>query len=319
MEILQWIGIFAVSLVSLLIAANFFTTAGEKIGILMKISPFIIGVTIIALGTSLPEIATSIISVIDGHSEFVIGNVVGSNIANILLVLAIAAIVAKQLKVDKNILSIDLPILLGSTILLFIITADRKVTHVDGIFSILILVTYLIYNVRSQRKVNRQELKEQKQINKDQKKKPILIQCLILLLSGTALYFSADYTIEAVVQLSTLFNIGTEVIAVSAIAIGTSLPELVVSIVAARKGQADIAIGNVTGSNIFNALGVIGIPSLFGTLVIPEGMITFGIPALLLITILYIFTTMDKEVSKWEGITLLLIYVAFMGKTFGLV
>jgi cation:H+ antiporter len=319
MEILQLAGIFAASLTGLLLAAKFFTEAGEKIGVLMKIPPFIIGVTIIALGTSLPEIATSVISVMNGHSEFVIGNVVGSNVANILLVLAIAAIVAKQLKVDKNIISIDLPILLGSTILLFIITLDGEVTYVDGTFSILILLTYLIYNVRSHRTVNKDELKQQKQLDKSTTNKSLFKHLAVLTVSGTALYFAADYTIQSVVELSKIFNIGTEIIAVSAIAIGTSLPELVVSIVAARKGQADIAIGNVTGSNIFNALGVIGIPSLFGTLTIPDIMLTFGIPSLVLITILYIFTTMDKEVSKWEGITLLLIYAAFMGKTFGFI
>ncbi|NIA01747.1 MAG: sodium:calcium antiporter, partial [Nitrospirae bacterium] len=142
---------------------------------------------------------------------------------------------------------------------------------------------------------------------------------IYLLISGIALYFSADWLIHSVVKLSEVFNVGTEIIAVSAIAVGTSLPELVVSIVAVKKGKVDIAIGNVTGSNIFNALGVMGIPALFGTLTIPSGIIAFTIPALLLTTILYLFVTMDKQVSQWEGITLLVLYIAFMGKILGLI
>ena len=320
MEIMQWIGIFVAALAALLYSAKHFTDAGERIGVLMKIPPFIIGVTIIALGTSLPEIATSVIAVMDGHSEFVIGNVVGSNMANILLVMGISAIIGKHLIVDKNIINIDLPILLGSTILLFMVTIDGKITYIDGILSLLILATYVIYNIRHEREVNPEELKQQSTLKaKAKNHHPVLKNFGILLLSGTALYFSADWTINSVVKLSEIFQVGTELIAVSAIAIGTSLPELMVSIVAAKKGQADIAIGNITGSNIFNALGVIGVPALVGTLTIPTEMITFGIPALMLATILYAFTTMDKEVSKWEGITLLLLYVAFIGKTFGLV
>ncbi len=324
MLILQWTGLFILSLAGLIYSADKFTDNAEKIGVHYKIPPFIIGVTIIALGTSLPEIATSIISVIQGHSEIVIGNVVGSNMANIMLVLAITAIVGKQLFVDKDIIKIDLPLLLASTILLFLITLDGKVEYMDGIVCLLALFTYLVYNAKSHRKIDKKGMKHLSKLKEVEKKEvknqklPIQYP-LILLVSGFFLYLSADWTIRSVVEISTILKLGTEIIAVSAIAIGTSLPELVVSIMAVKKGKVDIAIGNVTGSNIFNALGVIGVPSLFGTLAIPPEFITFTIPALLFVTILYVFTTMDKEISQWEGITLLLLYIAFMGKTFGMI
>ncbi|MDA1060284.1 MAG: calcium/sodium antiporter, partial [bacterium] len=319
MEILKWSGLFILSLAGLIYSADKFTNNAEKIGIHYKIPPFIIGVTIIAFGTSLPEIATSIISVIQGHSEIVIGNVVGSNMANIMLVLAISAIVGRQLYVSKDIIKIDLPLLLASTILLFFITLDGKVEYTDGIVALLALLTYLFYNIKSHRDIDKKSgthLSKLKKVEKSEKKElkttklPIRYP-LVLIVSGFFLYLSADWTIKAVIEISTILKIGTEVIAVSAIAVGTSLPELVVSVIAAKKGKTDIAIGNVTGSNIFNALGVIGIPSLFGTLTIPSEFITFTIPALLFVTILYVFTTMDKEISQWEGITLLLLYVAF--------
>jgi cation:H+ antiporter len=286
--------------------------------------PFIIGVTIIAFGTSLPEVATSIASVLSDSSEIVIGNVVGSNLANILLILGITAIVGKHLVVNKDIIKIDLPILLGSTILLFLITLDGKITYIDGSLSLLILITYLVYNVRAGRKLDKKELREISKKKKEEREKKEkehlnIKYPLILLVSGTFLAFAANWTIVSVIELSKIFDIGKDVIAVSAIAIGTSLPELVVSVIAAKKGKADLAIGNITGSNIFNNLGVIGIPALFGTLTIPLNIITFSIPLLLFVTILYIFSTMDKEITKWEGITLLLLYIAFMGKTFGII
>jgi len=324
MEILQWSALFVITLAVLIKSADIFTDNAEKIGLHFRISPFIIGVTIIALGTSLPELATSIAAVLSGHSEIVIGNVAGSNMANILLVLAITAIVGKHLFVDKDIINIDLPILLGSTIFLFLTVMDGDFTLTEGVLAILILVTYILYNAKSHRKINPKEKiklsKEKQEVKKEEKKGRLTIKYpILLLISGVALYFSADWLIHSVVKLSELFEIGTEIIAVSVIAIGTSLPELVVSIIAVKKGKVDIAIGNVTGSNIFNALGVMGIPALFGTLTIPPEIIAFTIPALLLTTILYLFVTIDKQVSQWEGITLLVLYIAFIGKTLGLI
>ncbi|MFH1218811.1 MAG: calcium/sodium antiporter [Candidatus Peregrinibacteria bacterium] len=324
MEILTWSGAFVVALAVLIKSADYFTDTAEKIGIHFRIPPFIIGVTIVALGTSLPELATSIIAVFQGHSQIVIANVVGSNIANILLVMAIAAIVGKHLYVNKDIINIDLPIVLGSVILLFLTTLDGKFTYIDGTLCLLGLLTYILYNIKSHRPVQAKAKEDLSKIKRTETKKDKkdglhIKYPLILLASGTVLYFSADYTITSVIKLAEIFKVGTEIIAVSAIAIGTSLPELVVSAVAAKKGKADIAIGNVIGSNIFNILGVMGISAFFGTLTIPAEMITFTIPTLLFVTILYIFVTMDKQISQWEGITLLLLYVAFLGKTFGLI
>ncbi|MBL4695010.1 calcium/sodium antiporter [Candidatus Gracilibacteria bacterium] len=299
-------------------SADYFTEAAEKIGLHFKISPFIIGVTIIALGTSLPEVATSVSSVLKNESSMVINNVVGSNMANILFVLAITAIVGRGIKVDRDIIKNDLPILLASTILIFLTTLDGVFTIPDAIISLIILLTYTIYNAKSHRQIDPQEKRDQSKLKKETKKLGFK-QPLIMITSGVALYFSASFTIDSVITIANIFNISTGIIAVSAVAIGTSLPELAVSIIAIKKGKADIAIGNITGSNIFNILGVMGIPALIGPLEIPQEVITFHIPALLLVTILYIFITIDKEISQWEGITLLMLFVAYLGKTFGLI
>jgi len=330
LEIARWSIQFIIALIALLKVADWFTASAEKIGLHFKIPQFIIGVTIVALGTSLPEIATSIISVMQGHSEIVIGNVIGSNVANILFVLGITAIVGKHLTVDKDIINIDLPLMMGSAILLFITTLDGSFDYKDGIISILFLATYIIYNMKAPRDIDEKNKKDlaklekelkNENVNKPKEKRKKLgpKQPLILLVTSIGIYFTADWTIQSVVEISKILKIGTEIVAMSVVALGTSLPELTVSIVAAKKGKADLAIGNVTGSNIFNALGVMGVPALIGTLQIPEQALTFGIPALLLVTILYIFTTMDKQISQWEGITMILLYIAFMGKTIGII
>jgi cation:H+ antiporter len=319
MEILQWSILFVVALAVLIKSADYFTNTAERIGLHFKISPFIIGVTIIALGTSLPEIATSIMAVLNNQSEMVIGNVVGSNLANILLVIGTIAIIGKSISFERDILHIDLPILIGSTILLLITTADGQFTYKDGIICLVGLITYMLYAAKSQRKLGEEEMKDIRELKKEERGPVPFKYFFILIISGTFLYLGAEYTIKAVVELSEIFNIATEMIALSAIAIGTSLPELAVSISAIKGKKIDMAIGNITGSNIFNVLGVMGIPALFGTLHISPQMISFAIPVLVVVTILYAFTTMNRKISAWEGMIFILIYITFLGKTFGII
>lgn len=319
MELIAWIGLFIVSLAVLIKAAEYFTNTSERVGLHFKIPPFIVGVTIIAVGTSLPEVATGIMAVINNESEMVAGNAVGSNMANILLVMAIAAIIGKTIKFNKDILHIDLPILIGSTILLFMLTLNGRITWIEGIILLIVLAAYIVYNSQSKRKLGIKETLELKKLAKTEKGPVPAKYFLILAISAIFLYFGAQYTIKSVVEISELLQVGTEIIALTAIAIGTSLPELAVSVLAVKKGKIDMAIGNITGSSIFNVLGVMGIPALFGTLTVTAYMTTFAIPILLFVTILYAFTTMNRKISRWEGITFLLIYIAFLGITFGVI
>lgn len=317
MEILQWIGIFIASLTALLIASDRFTTTAEKIGVHFKIPAFIIGVTIVAIGTSMPEIITSVIAVLENESAIVVGNVIGSNIANILLIIGLTAIVSKKMIVDKDILSIDLPILLGSAILVYVSSLDGKITYLEGLLFLIGLVIYIMYNVQSRRTIDEEDMKTVRKIKKEAHlsvKYPIL-----LLVFSALIYFSAEWTIKAVIEIATIFKISTEIIAITVVALGTSLPELTVSIIAGLKGKSDIAIGNVVGSNIFNIFGAMGVASLIGDIQVSQDAITFTIPAMILVTILYIFITMDRSVTRWEGATLLLIYIAFIGKVIGFI
>jgi len=143
-ELLTYIGVFIVSIIGLLKASDWFVDSSEKIGLSLGISPFVIGVTIVAFGTSLPELASSIVAVVNNDSAIVTGNVIGSNVANICLVLGIVAIVARGIKMDYAVLDVDVPVIIASALLLYVFTYDGVVTWVDGIFLLAMLVVMLV-------------------------------------------------------------------------------------------------------------------------------------------------------------------------------
>lgn len=320
-EIAIWAAIFVVSLGVLLKASDYFTDSAEEIGLFFKLPAFIIGVTIVAFGTSLPELLSSIFSVLEGSSEIVIGNVVGSNITNIFLILGIGAIVAKKIKVNHEIINVDLPIMMGSAFLLALMLWDGKFSLAEAFLCIAGLCIYLFHTIT----VKMKSSPDEKQLERDLRKEFRAIKFRefpvksLLTLCGSLifLFVGAKYTIESAIALSEFLKIGKEVIAGSVIALGTSLPELAVSYAGARRGKADIVVGNVLGSNIFNALGVMGISGFFGTIVVPSSVLSFGLPVMIVATILYLFITQDKEITRWEGGFLLVLYIFYVGKLLG--
>ncbi|MBU1032484.1 MAG: calcium/sodium antiporter [Patescibacteria group bacterium] len=313
-ELVLWGGIFILSLLVLIRSANYFTDAAIKIGLYLGIPSFIVGVTIIAVGTSLPELISSIIAVVSESSEIVVGNVVGSNITNIFLILGITALIGKKLKISHELIRIDLPLFIASSFLLAITIWDGKFSLPEAILCLLALAIYLSYTTSSQNQIKTIK----KQAGMDGREKKDWKTLIILIVSMGFIYLGAQYTIESVIHLSGILNIGKEIIAVTAVALGTSLPELVVCMVAAKKGNLDIVVGNILGSNIFNALAVMGIPALFGTLIIPHSILVFSLPVMIIATLLYFFITQDKQITKWEGAILIVFYIFFIGKIFGL-
>ncbi|MCK4251840.1 calcium/sodium antiporter [candidate division WOR-3 bacterium] len=304
-----WGIIFVISLFVLVKAAGYFTDSAEKIGLYFGLSDFIVGVTIVAFGTSLPEIISSIFAVLGNSSEIVIGNVLGSNITNIFLVIGLAAIIGGKLKIIYEIIHIDLPLLMGSAFFLTATIWDGVFTLPEAILCLAGTVVYFLHAVSTRKKhagiETEQELKR-----RNIERKTIII----LFISAFFIFLGGKYTIESVIKLSEILNISKDIIAASAIALGTSLPELVVTITAARKGKPEIAIGNVLGSNIFNALAVMGIPALIGTLTIPQNILTFALPMMLIASLLFFFMSQDKEITRWEGWLLLIFYAFYIGK-----
>lgn len=311
MSLFIWTIIFLVSLFVLIKSSDYFTDYAEKVGLFFGLSPFIIGVTIVAVGTSLPELASSIVAVLQGSSEIVVGNVIGSNIANICLVLGIAAIIGKKIKTAHELIHIDLPFLVGSSFLLAATIWDGIFTMPESLLFLSGMVVYAFYTISTKKK--------DKKISEDKSKKKKRLEwktLAVFVVSSIFIYLGAKYTVESIIKLSQILNIGAEVIAISAVALGTSLPELAVTISATKKGKPELAVGNVLGSNIFNTFAVMGIPGLIGTIAVPESILNFGLPVMLMATLMYFFITQDKEITKWEGWLLILFYVFFIGNIF---
>ena len=303
-ELLQYIGLFIVSLAVLLKASDWFINSAEAIGLSFGISPFIIGVTIIAFGTSLPELATSVASVIDGTSQIVIANVVGSNLTNIALVLGIVAIMAKQINMEYNIWHIDMPYLWGSAFLLWFAVQDLYFSMFEAALFLCGIIIFLSYSFGSDNGDDDDEEKEE--VNWK--------TYLLLVVGGVLVWLGAVYTIKAITELSTMAGVSPDIIAITAVALGTSLPEVIVSVKCAFAGKTSIAVGNVLGSNIFNTYVVMGIARLFGELTIPENIITLQMPIMIVMTILFGIMSNNKKITKWEGMVLLMFYAFFIAE-----
>ena len=311
MLLIFWIFIFIISLAVLIKASDYFTFSSEKIGTYFGIPHFIIGATVVALGTSLPELISSVFSVINKSSEIVIGNVVGSNITNIFLVIGITAIIGKKINIKFRHFNINLLFLISSAFLLSLSIWDGKFKYQDAVLFLAVGLLYVIYTIMSSK-----ENRENTDKRSDTKFEWKIVALLIV--SAIFIYLGAKYTVDAIIRLSEILNLGKEIISVSALALGTSLPELMVTISASRKGNTEIAIGNIVGSNIFNTYVVMGLPALFGSLIIPQSILKFSIWMMLIATSLFFFVIRDKELTKWEGWVFIIFYIFFIGKLFNL-
>jgi cation:H+ antiporter len=304
-----WLGIFAVSLGALVWASSILIDAAERIGLRLGMAPFVVGILIVGVGTSVPELVSSVYAAFAGATEFVVGNVLGSNITNILLVLGIAGLVGKEARLNRDLLHIDLPMLLGSTLLLGFLIVDANFSRLDAALCILGTCIYIYSAVATNTQPKRTK-KPQDQLG--------LWTWLSLIGSLLLIVVSAKYTVDAAVILAGALGVGTEVIALSAVAFGTSLPEITVAITAARRGKIELAVGNVMGSNVFNAFAVMGIPGVITPLTVPYQVIVFSLPVLIAVTLLYVIITLDAKINRFEAALLLLFYAYFIGHLYQL-
>jgi len=324
-----WVIIFIVSLAVLVKGADWLITSAEKIGLALGLSPFIVGVTIVGVGTSFPELISSFVAVFKDVPDIVAANAIGSSIANILLIVGISAVIAKQLMVTKSLIDLDLPLLAISTVLLLGVVWDKQITFGESLLMLVTYGIYLLYTVLHKDTEDTGEIAEflpsrqerRKHIaahNKEEFTRPTLVaKDFILLIVGIlGLVFGAKYLIDALVNLSAMLNIATGVIAITAVAVGTSLPELLVSAKAALQKKSEIALGNIFGSNVFNVLVVIGLPGLFRVLPVDSQTFTIGVPTMSLATLLFVISGISRRIHMWEGAFYLSVYVLFIAKLF---
>lgn len=297
--------LFAASLALLVFSSGKFIEASEKFGLALGLPPFVIGVTIVALGTSLPEMVSSILAVLHDNSEIVVGNIVGSNITNILLIIGTVAFIGKSIQINFNFKRLDLPFLLGTGLFLFYAIWDLKIAFWEGIVFLGLTLLYIILSLSKGTDLTDEE-------------PPKLTGKIILwlLLGGVGVYFGAKYNIQSVVKIGDYFEISPAIIALTAVSLGTSLPELFVSLAAVRKGQAEMAIGNVLGSNIYNVIAIGGVSRMVGDIEVPIDIKNVSIWIMLAATLLFGYMLWNKRLTRMEGVILLLGYVLFISFSF---
>ena len=291
--------------------ADFFVEGSSNLAKVLKIPTLIIGLTIVAFGTSAPEAAVSIKASLQGSNEITIGNVVGSNICNLLLVLGISAL-WNPLKTTKKVIRRDYPFCLFAGIILIFQTMDGWIqehqlsflSRIEGIFLLLCLITYLYFLIKD-------TLMEKKKLEIENRKfswKDILwmvIGMIGILLGG-------NLVVNSAVEIAKSYQVSESLIALTIVAVGTSLPELVTSAVAARKGETDIAIGNVIGSNIFNIFFILGLSALFTPLTVNFSSLVDIMIMNLIQIFVYLLMLKKLELGKKKALVLLLIYFSYI-------
>ena len=301
-----------VGLAMLCFGGNWLVSGGVAIAKKFRISNLVIGMTIVAYGTSTPELAASIAAAGE-HSAIILGNIIGSNIANVGMVIGVAAILV-PLAVSKSVLRKEIPIMLGVSLLLVLLSLDGELSHYDGIILLVGLGVFAFYTFKDAMK-QRAETKENKEEIKQGKNNVYLKSIGLIGIGVVLLYVGAFLTVDNAVVLAKEFGLSEKIIGLTVIAIGTSLPELITSIIAIRKGHADIGVGNIIGSNIYNILMIMGVgAALGGVMVGADVYVDYAIMIVFSLSLLIALKT--GIIGRAVGVALTIGYVSYLIVTF---
>lgn len=316
MNILLFLG----GLALLVIGANALVRGASGLALSFGISPLVVGLTVVAFGTSAPEVAVSVGAVLDGKTDLAIGNVVGSNIFNVLFILGLSALIA-PLVVNSQLIRQEVPIMLGAGLLLLALSLDGRLSWMDGAFLFGLMLAYtafLVVQSRRETQAAQQEFADEIRPAAPGAWDSHWAAQIGLIGAGlAALVFGSDYLVQASVDFAKAMGVSDLVIGLTIVAAGTSMPEVATSVAAALKGERDIAVGNVVGSSTFNILGCLGLSGLVSGdlgLVMAPSLLAFDIWVMLAVALacLPIFIT-GREIARWEGGVFLGYYVAYVG------
>ncbi len=304
-------------LVLLVAGAEVLVRGAGKLAAQFGISPLVIGLTVVAFGTSAPETAVSVQASLNGSGDIAIGNVLGSNIANVLLILGMTALVA-PLVVSRQLIRLDVPIMIGASLVTFALAWDGELSRLDGALLFTAVVVYTLFLIISSRREKAADADDEfaKEFGLNEPAKPYagLINAGLVLGGLVLLVVGSNFLVEGAVSLARALGLSELVIGLTVIAIGTSLPELATSIMAAFRGERDIAVGNIVGSNIFNLLCVLGLASLVSpqAIAISPNALAFDFPVMIAVAFacLPIFFA-GYSINRWEGALFVAYYVAY--------
>lgn len=302
-------------LITLVFGGEFLVRGASRLAAAVKISPLVIGLTVVAFGTSAPELAVSLQSAFAGNADIAVGNAVGSNIFNVLFILGAAAVIV-PLTVASRLVRLDVPLMIGASVVLWILGFDGRLGRLDGCGLFAALLGYTYWCIRQSRRESTEVQSEfEEEFPAEKASSSFLIIQIGLIVGGLVLLgIGAQLLINGSVAIATRMGISELVIGLTIVSVGTSLPEVITSLVAAWKGERDIAVGNVVGSNIFNILCVLGLTSIVapaGVTISPEAL-WFDIPVMIAVAVacLPIFFT-GNVITRWEGSLFLGYYVAY--------
>ena len=305
--------LFALGLVALVGGAELLVRGASRLAATLGVSPLVIGLTVVAYGTSAPEMAVSVAAAWKGHADMAIGNVVGSNIFNVLFILGISALITPVI-VAQELVRRDVPIMIGLSIAVALMALDGVIGWIDGVVLLAGLTIYTVWCVRSSRtKVG--EHAEEFAVEYGHPKPSGWLVNVVLVLAGLALLVvGSRWLVEGAVAFAHWCGISEIVVSLTIVAAGTSLPEVATSVLAAIRGERDIAVGNVVGSNIFNIMGVLGMSATVAPsgLTIADSMLAFDVPVMIAVAVacLPIFVT-GHRIARWEAVLFLAYYFAY--------
>ncbi len=293
----------------LILGGDFLVKGSSSIALRLRISPLVVGLTIVAFGTSSPELLVSVKAALSGSPDLTMGNVIGSNICNLALVLGVTAII-RPIVVQSDSIKIDWPMTMGSSVLLYFLVREGLLKSFEGVIFISLLIGYTAFVImKSRREHTELNFAQRRQLYKNGTWKHLAKDISFIVLGGIGLFYGSEWFLEGAKGLASYFGVSERVIGITVLALGTSLPELVTASIASFKNQTDLAIGNLMGSNIFNILSILGITSLITDIEVSDVILNIDMIWMLGITLIILPMMVHKrQVGRIEGSVLLLIY-----------
>ena len=302
-----WSVFLLAALFVLIRGADTFVVGASQIGSSLGMTPFAIGVLIVGFGTSFPELASSVAAVLQNSPEIVVANAVGSNITNILLVVGFIVLLSGKIVIKRDLIKSELPIFFIATAHFTAMIYDGVVDRVESLLLVGTFAAYIWYLFADA------EDEDNVDLQKEQGRRPRLqAKSLAFFALGLiAVVTGAHYAIEMVINIGGALDVPVEIISIAAIALGTSLPELFVAIKSVQRGEGELAIGSIFGSNAFNILLVVGVPGLFATLIAGPVVVELGLPILLAASAIFFVNGLARQINRWEGAMMLLFFAFF--------
>jgi len=308
--------LFIIGLVALIIGAELLVRGASRLAVGFGISPLVVGLTVVAVGTSSPELAVSVGSALSGQADIALGNIVGSNIFNVLFILGVSALIG-ALFVAQQLIRLDVPLMIGVSFLLLLLGLDGRIGRLDGLLLFAGIVVYTVFAVYQSRKESKLvEAEYDHEYGQDGRMGlwRILRNIGLVIVGLALLVVGARWLVDGAVSIARALELSELVIGLTIVAVGTSLPEVATSVIASLRGERDIAVGNIVGSNLFNIMAVLGLSAAVAPngVQVPVAALQFDIPFMIAVAVacLPIFFT-GYRIARWEGVLFVAYYVAY--------